>query len=122
MGRDAPHGIGTHPLALRIGADSSPLRIGAVPSTLRIDKALWYLRLASTRSAAQAMVAAGHIRLDGRRVERASTALHAGSLLVLPGPPRVRVLRIISLPTRRGPPGEAAACIEDMGLPEAKDA
>ena len=122
MGRDAPHGIGTHPQALRIGADSSPLRIGAVPSTLRIDKALWYLRLASTRSAAQAMVAAGHIRLDGRRVERASTALHAGSLLVLPGPPRVRVLRIISLPTRRGPPGEAAACIEDMGLPEAKDA
>ena len=122
MGRDAPRGIGTHPLALRIGADSSPLRNGAVPSTLRIDKALWYLRLASTRRAAQAMVAAGHIRLDGRRVERASTALHAGSLLVLPGPPRVRVLRIISLPTRRGPPGEAAACIEDMGLPEAKDA
>lgn len=122
MGRDAPRGIGTHPQALRIGADSSTLRIGAVPSTLRIDKALWYLRLASTRSAAQAMVAAGHIRLDGRRVERASTALHAGSLLVLPGPPRVRVLRIISLPTRRGPPGEAAACIEDMGLPEAKDA
>ena len=113
MGRDAPRGIGTQVQALRIGT---------VPSTLRIDKALWYLRLASTRSAAQAMVAAGHIRLDGRRVERASTALHAGSLLVLPGPPRVRVLRIISLPTRRGPPGEAAACIEDMGLPEAKDA
>lgn len=96
--------------------------VGGDGSTLRIDKALWYLRLASTRSVAQDMVAAGHIRLDGRRVERASAIVRVGSLLVLPGPPRVRVLRIVRLPARRGPPGEAAACIEDMGLPEAKDA
>ena len=91
-------------------------------ATLRIDKALWYLRLARTRSVAQDMVAAGHIRLDGRRVERASTLLREGSLLVLPGPPRVRVLRIVRLPARRGPPGEAAACLEDMGLPDGNGA
>lgn len=99
---------------MRIGSEQS--------STLRIDKALWYLRLARTRGVAQAMVAAGHIRLDGRRVERASTPLRTGSLLVLPGPPRVRVLRIVSLPARRGPPNEAAACFEDMGLPDSDDA
>lgn len=84
-------------------------------SGMRIDKALWFLRLARTRSVAQAMVAAGHIRLDGRRVERSSAMVREGSLLVLPGPPRVRVLRIATLPVRRGPPAEAAACIEDMG-------
>ncbi len=82
---------------------------------LRIDKALWYLRLARTRGIAQAMIAGGHVRLDGRRVERASTVVRAGALLVLPGPPRVRVLRVAVLPTRRGPPAEAAACLEDMG-------
>ena len=38
-----------------------------------------------------------------------------GSLLVLPGPPRVRVVRIAQLPARRGPPSEAAACYVDMG-------
>jgi ribosome-associated heat shock protein Hsp15 len=91
-------------------------------ATLRIDKALWYLRIARTRGVAQAMVAAGHIRLDGRRVERASTVVREGSLLVLPGPPRVRVLRVVSLPVRRGPPSEAASCIEDMGALEAEDA
>lgn len=107
---------------MRIDASDSTLRIDASGSTLRIDKALWYLRLARTRSIAQDMVAAGHIRLDGRRVERASTVLREGSLLVLPGPPRVRVLRVIRLPVRRGPPNEAAACLEDMGLPEGEGA
>lgn len=85
-------------------------------AALRIDKLLWYLRLAPTRSAAQALVAAGHVRLDGRRVERASTAVRNGALLVFPGPPRVRVLRLTSLPGRRGPPAEAAACYVDMGV------
>jgi ribosome-associated heat shock protein Hsp15 len=83
---------------------------------MRIDKLLWYLRLSPTRSAAQALVAAGHIRVDGRRVERASAAVRNGALIVFPGPPRVRVLRLISLPGRRGPPAEASACYIDMGL------
>lgn len=89
---------------------------GADQGAMRIDKLLWYLRLSPTRSAAQALVAAGHIRLDGRRVERASASVRNGALLVFPGPPRVRVLRLVSLPVRRGPPAEAAACYIDMGL------
>ena len=88
----------------------------AASAALRIDKLLWYLRLAPTRSAAQALVSAGHIRVDGRRIERASAAIRSGALLVVPGPPRVRVLRLTSLPGRRGPPAEAAACYIDMGL------
>lgn len=88
---------------------------------MRIDKLLWFLRLAPTRSAAQAMVATGHIRLDGRRVERASTVVRVGALLVLPGPPRIRVVRLASLPARRGPPAEAAACYIDMGVDDGSD-
>ena len=94
--------------------DSGAPRIDS--GALRIDKLLWFLRLAPTRSVAQAMVAAGHIRLDGRRVERASAMVRTGSLLVLPGPPRIRVLRLLALPVRRGPPSEAAACYLDMGI------
>ncbi len=96
-----------------------PVEPGSDPSpegALRIDKLLWYLRLARTRSAAQALVAAGHMRLDGRRVERASAMVRVGALLVLPGPPRVRVVRLLALPVRRGPPAEAAACYCDMGI------
>ena len=38
---------------------------------MRIDKLLWYLRLAKTRSIAQRLVAEGHIRRNGARVDRA---------------------------------------------------
>ncbi len=75
--------------------------------SIRLDKLLWYLRFARSRSIAQAMVAAGHIRLDGRRVTRASAAVHAGATLVLPLGERIEVVRLLALPGRRGPASEA---------------
>ncbi|WP_428684184.1 RNA-binding S4 domain-containing protein [Sphingopyxis sp.] len=90
---------------------SSP---GAAGS-LRLDKLLWYLRFARSRSIAQAMVAAGHIRLDGRRVVRASAAVHAGATLVLPVGERIEVIRLLALPQRRGPAPEAQACYVRLG-------
>ena len=83
--------------------------------TIRLDKLLWYLRFARSRSIAQAMVAAGHIRLDGRRVARASAAVHAGATLVLPVGERIEVIRLLSVPLRRGPAPEAQACYVRLG-------
>lgn len=84
--------------------------------TLRIDKLLWYLRFAKTRSIAQADVIAGHIRHNGRRVEKPGHVIHAGDILTLmvPGASggEVRAIRILALPTRRGPAHEAQACWE----------
>jgi ribosome-associated heat shock protein Hsp15 len=78
--------------------------------SIRLDKLLWFLRFARSRSIAQAMVAAGHIRLDGRRITRSSCAVHAGQTLVLPVGERIEVLRLLVLPVRRGPATEAQAC------------
>ena len=77
---------------------------------LRIDKLLWYLRLAATRALAQDWAHAGHIRLNGRRIERASAGVRAGDLLVLPLAGGVRVIEIVAIPARRGPASEAQAC------------
>ena len=80
-------------------------------SSLRIDKLLWFLRWTKSRSLAQDIVGMGHIRRNGARVERCSTAVSAGDILVLPQGPSagagVRVIEILSLPQRRGPPAEA---------------
>mgnify|MGYP003391881063 CR=1 FL=1 len=84
----------------------------AVSGQLRVDKLLWYLRFAKSRSIAQAMVEAGHIRLEGRRISRSSATVQAGQHLVIPIGDRVDVIRLISLPTRRGPAPEAQACYE----------
>ncbi len=83
--------------------------------SIRLDKLLWYLRFTRSRSLAQALIASGHIRLDGRRVTRASCAVHAGQTLVLPVGERIEVLRLLSLPGRRGPASEAQAHYRRLG-------
>jgi ribosome-associated heat shock protein Hsp15 len=79
---------------------------------LRIDKLLWFLRFAKSRSLAQTMVEAGHIRLEGRRISRSSTTVQAGQHLVIPIGDRIEVIRIVALPQRRGPASEAQSCYE----------
>lgn len=77
---------------------------------MRIDKLLWFLRFAKTRGTAQALVGAGHIRLNGRRIERAHQGVTPGDVLVLPLPIGVRVIEVLALPHRRGPASEAQTC------------
>jgi ribosome-associated heat shock protein Hsp15 len=78
--------------------------------SIRIDKLLWFLRFARTRGLAQDWVSAGHIRLNGRRVERAAQAVCVGDVLVLPIGNVVRVIALAAVPARRGPADEAQAC------------
>lgn len=77
---------------------------------MRLDKLLCFLRLTKTRGQAQALVADGHIRLNGRRVERTSQAVAAGDIIVIPLPRGVLALEVTALPLRRGPPDEARGC------------
>ena len=79
-------------------------------ATLRLDKALWYLRLAKTRALAQQRIAEGHVRLNGRRVDRCSQAVAAGDVLTLPRGTGVALIELLALPARRGPAPEAQAC------------
>ncbi len=80
--------------------------------TLRIDKFLWFARLAPNRSSAQALAARGVIRLNGRRVGHAHASVRAGDLMTFPQGTQVRVVRVLSLPNRRGPAPEARLCYE----------
>jgi ribosome-associated heat shock protein Hsp15 len=79
-------------------------------ASLRLDKLLWFLRLAKTRGAAQERVAAGHIRLNGKRVERSAQPVAPGDVLTLPLGSRVAVIEVLALPARRGPAPEAQGC------------
>jgi ribosome-associated heat shock protein Hsp15 len=77
---------------------------------VRIDKLLWFLRLAKSRPLAQAMAEEGHMRLNGRRVERAHQKIVTGDVITIGTPSGVRVIEIVTLPVRRGPAPEAQAC------------
>ncbi|HVM38264.1 MAG TPA: RNA-binding S4 domain-containing protein [Sphingomicrobium sp.] len=87
---------------------------------MRIDRYLHCIRLVKSRTLAQGVIDTGHVRIDGRRVEKVSESVRVGSTIALPLNDRVRVLRVLALPVRRGPASEARLCYEELGVDEAK--
>jgi ribosome-associated heat shock protein Hsp15 len=81
---------------------------------VRLDRFLYFIRLVKSRTLAQALIEEGHVRLDGRRAAKPSEEVRIGSVVALPLHGRVRVLRVTSLPARRGPPSEARAAYEEI--------
>lgn len=84
----------------------------------RLDRFLWFARLTKTRGLAQQLCEAGHIRLDGRRIDRAHASVRAGNVISLMLHDCVRTIRVEALPHRRGPAPEARACYTDLTAPE----
>lgn len=81
---------------------------------IRLDRLLHFLRIAKTRSLAQSIVTNGHVRVDGKPATKANTLVRCGQVITLPVAGQVRVLRLVSVPTRRGPAAEAEACYEEI--------
>jgi len=81
---------------------------------VRLDRFLFFIRLVKSRTIAQHAVDEGHVRIDGRRVAKSSEEVRAGSIVALPLRGQVRILRVLALPSRRGPASEARACYEEL--------
>lgn len=77
---------------------------------MRLDKYLWFVRLSPSRSSAQALAERGIVRLNGRRIERAHAPVRIGDLITFPQANLIRVIRVETLPDRRGPASEAQLC------------
>jgi ribosome-associated heat shock protein Hsp15 len=83
---------------------------------LRIDRYLHCIRLAKSRTVAQGIIAEGYVRIDGKRVQKPSEEVRAGSVLALPLRGEVRILKVLGLPVRRGPPPEARTFYQELGI------
>ncbi|MEX0851871.1 MAG: RNA-binding S4 domain-containing protein [Bauldia sp.] len=83
----------------------------------RIDKWLWFARMVKTRSLAQKLAVSGRVRLNRGRNESASRPVKTGDILTIALDSGVRVLRILDLGFRRGPPSEARLLYEDLSPP-----
>jgi ribosome-associated heat shock protein Hsp15 len=81
---------------------------------VRIDRFLFFIRLARSRTLAQHIIDEGHVRIDGKRVEKPSEDVRVGSIVALPLREQVRILKVLALPERRGPAAEARACYEEL--------
>jgi ribosome-associated heat shock protein Hsp15 len=81
---------------------------------VRVDLFLHRIRLAKSRTLAQAIIAQGTTRIDGKRADKPSDAVRVGSVIALPLHGRVRIIRVLALPERRGPTGEARSAYEEI--------
>ena len=77
---------------------------------MRIDRLLWFLRFTKTRSRAQSIAEEGHVRVNGKRVDKLHRKISPGDILTLPLPEGVRIIELLHLPERRGPASEAQSC------------
>ncbi|HYQ18621.1 MAG TPA: S4 domain-containing protein, partial [Polyangiaceae bacterium] len=78
----------------------------------RIDKWLWHARVVRTRSAAAALAAAGHVRINGQRVDAPSRAVRPGDVVTVALDRAVRVLKVLAFAERRGSADDARAICE----------
>lgn len=81
---------------------------------MRIDRFLHCIRLVKSRTLAQSLIETGHLRIDGKRIERPSDNVRVGNVIALPLGDRTRILKVLALPSRRGPAAEARACYEEL--------
>lgn len=83
----------------------------------RIDKWLWHARVVRTRSAATALVTAGHVRLNGRRIDAASRPVRPADVVTVALDRAVRVLKVLGFSERRGAADDARRLWEDLTPP-----
>ena len=86
---------------------------------MRIDRYLHCIRLVKSRTLAQGIIDTGLVRIDGKRVEKSSETVKPGSVIALPLHDRVRILKVLGLPARRGPAAEARCFYEELGVDDA---
>ena len=80
----------------------------------RIDKWLWHARIVRTRSAAAALAASGHVRINGHRSDAPSSPVRAGDVVTVALDRAVRVLRVLDFSERRGSADEARRLCEAL--------
>jgi ribosome-associated heat shock protein Hsp15 len=83
----------------------------------RIDKWLWHARVVRTRSAAAALAASGHVRLNGQRIDAPSHAVRLGDVVTVALDRSVRVLKVTGFAERRGGPESTQALWQDLSPP-----
>ncbi|GEO80411.1 RNA-binding S4 domain-containing protein [Pararhodospirillum oryzae] len=95
------------------GAGGADIPAGAQ----RLDKWLWYARFCKTRTLAQALCGAGHVRRDGQALLKPSTLVRPGDELALLLGPVQRHVVVRAPGTRRGPAPEAQTLYDEPTPP-----
>jgi ribosome-associated heat shock protein Hsp15 len=84
---------------------------------LRLDKWLWFARVVKSRTLAATLVEEGKVRLNRERTTKPSQTVRIGDVLTISVGPRVRILEVAAIGSRRGPASEAQTLYIDRAPP-----
>jgi ribosome-associated heat shock protein Hsp15 len=91
---------------------------------MRLDVFLWRARFFKARSSATDAIETAGARIERggqvRRVDRPAMPVEPGDILSFSAPSGRRLVRILALPPRRGPPSEAVLCYEAIEAGDAR--
>lgn len=91
-------------------------------SAQRLDKWLWYARITKSRTLATKLIEAGHFRVNRVKAVKGSVTVRCGDVLTAFLQNRVRIIEIVALGERRGPPAEAQALYRERALQDGETA
>ena len=81
---------------------------------MRVDKWLWQARFFRTRTICSRFVRAGHVRLNGQKLSKPGAVVKSGDVLTFVQAQCVRVIKVRTFGSRRGPASEAQLLYEDL--------
>ncbi len=90
---------------------------GASPASQRLDAWLWCARVLRQRAQCARLAAEGAIRVNRHPTDKPHATIRAGDVLTLAVGGRVRVLEVLALAARRGPPAEARLLYREVPEP-----
>jgi ribosome-associated heat shock protein Hsp15 len=80
----------------------------------RLDQWLWFARLMKSRTSAAELISNGKVRVNRVRVVKPSHMLREGDVITIIMRGAVRVIEVVALGQRRGPPEEARLLYRSM--------
>ena len=80
----------------------------------RLDKWLWFARVVKSRTLAAKLVAGGHVRVNGLRVDVPAKHVVADDVLTIALERQVLVYKVLAPGARRGPYEEARLLYADL--------
>ena len=82
--------------------------------TLRLDIYLYYIRIFKSRSIATKFVLTNRLRISGQVTQKPHKMITVGDVLTITINDNIKILKVLDIPSRRGPYSESLNFYEDI--------
>ena len=82
--------------------------------TLRLDIYLYYIRIFKSRSIATKFVSTNRLRISGKVTQKPHKMISVGDVLTMTINNNIKILKVLDIPSRRGPYPESLNFYEDI--------